>query len=275
MIRGLYTAAAGMLLGLRQQEVVADNLSNSNTVGYKADQSAQRAFAGVLASRVGAGQTPLPTTLERPIGVVGTGAFVESVRTFLGQGAERETGATLDVMLRGDGFFVVQSADGLRYTRDGHWDRDDQQRLITADGSLVLDQDGQSITIDTDTVRIKPDGSIFRIVSTPIESADGSVVIDVTEEPLTRLQVVSIGAEDLVRAGSSQFTVAGGAVVTPVDFTQGATFVLQGNLEEANVNVGHAATQLYSIARTYTTSQRVFSTINETLESAVRDVGRV
>lgn len=275
MIRGLYTAASGMLLGLRQQEVVADNLANSNTVGYKADQSAQTAFAGVLARRVGASDGPMRGTTDQVIGMVGTGAFVQNVRTFLGQGSERETGSPLDVMLRGDGFFAVQTDEGLRFTRDGHWDRDDQERLVTADGGLVLDVQGNPITVDTDHLRIKPDGRIMRLISTPIESADGSTVLDVTEEEVAQLQVVTLGADDLVRAGKSQFMVVPGGVVTPMDPTEGVTFVLQGSLEEANVNVGQSATQLYSVARSYSSSQRVFSAINDTLESAVREVGRV
>src|SRR5690606_532869 len=139
MIRGLYTAASGMLLGLRQQDVVADNLANSSTVGYKADQSAQTAFAGVLARRTGPAEGPIPARTDEVIGRLGTGAFVENVRTFLGQGAERDTGAPLDVMVRGEGFFVVQTTEGVRYTRDGHFDRNQAQQLITADGALVLD----------------------------------------------------------------------------------------------------------------------------------------
>ncbi|GMU41603.1 MAG: flagellar basal body rod protein FlgG [Chloroflexota bacterium] len=275
MIKGLYTAASGMLLGMRQQEVVADNLANSNTVGYKADQSAQTAFSGVLARRVGASETPMPASVETLIGRVGTGAFVENVRTFLGQGSERETGGPLDVMVRGDGFFVVQSPDGVRYTRDGHWDRDDQQRLITADGSLVLDDEGAPVIIESDHIRVKPDGRIMLMVATPVEAADGSTVNEVREQLVARLQVVNLNADDLIRAGASQFLVAPGATVTPVDFTQGATFVLQGSLEEANVNVGQNATQLYSVARSYSSSQRVFSAINDTLALAVRDIGRV
>ncbi len=275
MIKGLYTAASGMLLGMRQQEVVADNLANSNTVGYKADQSAQTAFSGVLARRVGASVTPMPASVETLIGRVGTGAFVENVRTFLGQGSERETGGPLDVMVRGDGFFVVQSPDGVRYTRDGHWDRDDQQRLITADGSLVLDDAGAPIIIESDHIRVKPDGRIMLMVATPIEAADGSTVNEVREQLVARLQVVNLNADDLIRAGASQFMVAPGTPVTPVDFSEGATFVLQGSLEEANVNVGQNATQLYSVARSYSSSQRVFSAINDTLALAVRDIGRV
>lgn len=274
MIRAFYTAASGMLIGMHQQDVVADNLSNSNTVGYKADQSAQTAFGGVLARSIGTDNGPMPGSSEAIIGRIGTGAFVQNVRTFLGQGSERETGSPLDTMVRGDGFFVVGTPEGVRYTRDGHFDRNDQQQLITADGGQVLDDAGNPIVLDTDKVRIKPDGSIFRLVTTETPQIDGSTAIDVTEEFVARLQVVTIAAENLIRAGSSKFGLAGGAAV-PVDFSLGDTFVLQGSLEEANVNVGQTATQLYSVARTFQSSQRVFSEINKSLESTVTELGRV
>ncbi len=275
MIRSLYTAASGMLLGLRQQDVVADNIANSSTVGYKADQSAQTAFSGVLARRVTPAGGPVPGRVDEVIGQVGTGAFVENVRTYLGQGAERETGASLDIMVRGDGFFVVQTDEGVRYTRDGHLDRDEQQRLISADGGRILDVDGNEILLDTDKVRVKPDGSIFRLVTTEIPQADGSVAFDTTEEFVAQLQVVNLLADDLIRAGSSKFTVVGGAEITPVDFTTGGTFILQGSLEEANVNIGQTASQMYSLARTYQSNQRIFQEVNKTLQTAVTDLGRV
>jgi flagellar basal-body rod protein FlgF len=275
MIRGLYTAASGMLLGMRQQDVVADNLSNSSTVGYKADQSAQTAFAGVLARRSGPADGPVPARSEEVIGRLGTGAFVSNVRTFLGQGSDRETGAPLDVMIRGDGFFVVQTDEGIRYTRDGHFDRNEAQQLITADGALVLDDAGDPIVVTTDRVRIRPNGQLLEFISAETPQADGSIAVTVTEEFVAQLQVVSLNAEDLIRAGQSKFTVPDGAPVTPIDFMGGGTFIVQGSLEEANVNVGQTATQMYSVARTFQSSQRVFSEINKTLDTAVSDIGRV
>jgi flagellar basal-body rod protein FlgG len=275
MIRALYTAASGMLIGMRQQDVVADNIANSSTVGYKADQSAQTAFAGVLARRSVPADGPVPGRLDEVIGQIGTGAFVENVRTFLGQGAERETGIALDVMVQGDGFFVVETEEGVRYTRDGHFARDPEGRLISADGAFVLDEDGQQITLTTDKIRIRMNGDVIQLISTEIPQPDGSTFIDVNEDPVTRLQLVNLNAEDLIRAGDSKFTVPEGAEVTPVDMEAGRTFLIQGSLEEANVNVGQNATTMYSVARTFSSSQRVFAEINKTLETAVADLGRV
>lgn len=275
MIRGLYTAASGMLLGLRQQDVIASNLSNTNTVGYKHDQFAPAEFGGVLARRIGDRPGPVPAHTQQLIGRVGTGAFLEARRTHLAQGSERETGERLDVMIRGTGFFAVQTDQGVRYTRDGHLDRNDNDVLVNVTGEPVLDVNGEPIVLDTDRVRIASDGSIYRLIETEVVSDDGTTGVVVEEELVAQLQVVEIAADDLVRAGDTQFTVAAGAVATPLNLAEDATVILQGALEEANVDVGHTATQLYSHARTFNASQRVFTTINETLQSAVRDIGRL
>ena len=197
------------------------------------------------------------------------------MRTFLGQGSERETGLALDVMVQGDGFFVVQTDEGVRYTRDGHFDRDAEGRLITADGAFVLDENGEQITLTTNNVRIRMNGDVIQLISTDIPQADGSVFVDVNEEPVAKLQLVNLQADDLIRAGQSKFMVGDGSPVTPVDMDGGRTFLIQGSLEEANVNVGQTATQMYSVARTFSSSQRVFSEINKTLDTAVTDLGRM
>ena len=277
MIRGLYTAASGMLLGLRQQDVTAANLSNASTVGYKAEQSAQMAFGSVLAKRTSASGSPVPVpgAQGRLIGRVGTGTYIATVRTDVSQGPERETGEAFDAMLRGDGFFMVQTDQGVRYTRDGHFDRDEDNYLMTADGSQVLDTEGQPVVVDTDRIRIKADGGVFRLVPEEVTNADGTRSTLLKEQLIARLGVVTIDPADLSRAGASRFSAAAGATITPLDFTEGGTRILQGVLEEANVNVGQTATRMFSLSRTFEASQRVFSTLNESLERAVRDVGRV
>lgn len=275
MIRGLYTAASGMLLGLRQQDVIGGNMANASTVGYKAEQSTQTAFGNVLARSVGEESGPIPVSMDRTIGGIGTGAYIDKRQTVLTQGSGRATGAPLDVMVNGDGFFAVSTPSGVRYTRDGHMDRDDQNRLINSDSNPMLDVNGQEITLDSDHIRIKSDGKIYKLVPNDVKEADGSVTHTEREDFVAQLQVVNIDAESLIRAGDTQFTLTQNATVTPVDFKDGTTTISQGSLEEANVVVGDVTTQMYSLARTFSSSQRVFATISDTLQTAVRDVGKV
>src|SRR5207253_9973174 len=119
MIRSLYTAASGLETGMRLQEVVAENLANSSTTGYKGDRAAAREFSGVLAQSIGNAPVPVPLLLTRTLGRIGTGSFVQTRRLSLADGAPRATGAPLDVMIQGSGLFAVQGVDGAKqYTRD-------------------------------------------------------------------------------------------------------------------------------------------------------------
>ena len=274
MIRGLYTAASGMLLGLRQQDVLAGNMANASTVGYKAEASSQSAFGAILASSIGDGLSPVPGGDQRVIGTFGTGAFIDRTRIVMAQGADRPTGSPLDIMVRGEGFLVERTPDGIRYTRDGHMTRNDQNILVNSHGGEVLDTDGNAITVDTDNVRIKSNGAIYRLVPTEVTLQDGTTSRENQEQLIASLQVVLVPLPALIRAGDSQFAVPDGTETTPADFTNGTTNIVQGTLEEANVGVNDTATDMFSLARVFSASQKVFSTINDTLQMAVHEIGR-
>ena len=275
MIRGLYTATSGMVNGLRMQETTAENISNLGTPGYKGERSGTQEFRGVLARSVGsASGSPVPVGTERVIGRVGTGAYVDERETILTEGVERSTDLPLDVMIRGDGFFQIQTDDGLRYTRDGHFGRDATNTLVTADGQQLLGADGGPISINTDDVRILPNGELLVTTKVDVEQPDGTLATEVTEEVIGQLAVVRIAPEDLVRSGGSRFTLIPGAGTEPVALGDEAVIV-QGALEETNVDLAHASTDLMSLARVYTSNQQVFTALNDTLQLAVRDIGRV
>lgn len=274
MIRSLYTAASGLETGMRMQEAVAENLANATTTGYKGERAATREFAGVLARRVGNAPVPVPMQTQTLLGRVGTGAYVDARRVMLDDGTPRNTGRPLDLMIRGQGFFTVQTNEGVRYTRDGHFERSPTNQLVTADGALVLDSTGQPIALDTDNVRIDDAGRIFRREIIDVIDADGVPAKDVVETLAGSFGIVTAAADALVRAGASQFTLAPG-VVAPATPLGAETVLMQGTLEESNIQVAQTATQLMSLSRAFEANQHVFTTINDTLRAAVQDVGRV
>lgn len=274
MIRGLYTAASGMVNGLRMQETVAENIANLGTPGYKGERSGTQEFEGVLARSVGTSSAPIPMASERVIGRIGTGAYVDERETILTEGVERRTDLPLDVMIRGDGFFQIATDDGVRFTRDGHMGRDANNTLVTADGQTILGADGGPITINTDDVRILPTGELLVTTEVEVVQPDDTIAVEVTEEIVGQLAVVRIAAEDLVRSGGSRFTLVPGAGTTAINLGEDAVIV-QGALEETNVDLAHASTDLMSLARVYTSNQQVFTALNDSLQLAVRDIGRV
>ncbi len=257
MIRGLYTAASGLILGLRRQEVVADNLANIATPGYKGETSAAAAFESVLARSVGNEPIPIPLTFQRRLGVVGTGAYQDARGVDMSGGTLNASGRMLDLGISGPGFFVVGTPDGPRYTRDGRFEADATGRLVTGDGDPLLGLDGGPISVTGDEV---------------IVLATGEVVVD--GETRGTLQTVELDPTRIIRARGTQFEIAIGAA--PVaSAPSAATQIRQGMLEEANVDIARAATNMLANQRTFGANQTVFSTTDETLAQAVRDVGRV
>jgi flagellar basal-body rod protein FlgG len=138
----------------------------------------------------------------------------------------------------------------------------------------VIGADGGPITINTDDVRILPTGDILVTVSREVEQDDGTLAIEVTEEVVGQLAVVEIDPQALVRSGGSRFTLVPGAGTTPVALGETAVLI-QGSLEETNIDIAQASTDLMSLARAYQSSQQVFSALNDSLQLAVRDIGRV
>ena len=274
MIRGLYTAASGMVSGLRMQATVAENLANMGTPGFKGERSSLQEFSGVLATRQGQSGTPSPMSANRSLGRVGTGAYLESRETVLAEGSERRTDLPLDVMIRGEGFFTIQTDDGVRYTRDGHFGRDATNTLVSSDGFPVLDAAGQPITVTSDNVRMLPTGEILQTVAQTVTLPGGAEAIKVTEVEVGRLSAVILQQEDLVRAGGSRFTLAPGGTAAAADLGTTTVFI-QGSVEGTNVDIADTSTQMMSLARAYQASQHVFTTLNDTLQLAVRDIGKV
>src|SRR5687768_10303546 len=120
MIRGLYTAASGMVSAMRRMEFVTNNLANTQTVGVKQARSALSTFDEVMILQDGSISPPG----NHQLGQLGMAAVAEEPMIDFTQGALQETGRALDFAMEGPGFFTVQTPDGLRYTRDGGFTRD-------------------------------------------------------------------------------------------------------------------------------------------------------
>lgn len=257
MIRALYTAASGLVTGMRQQEVVANNLANVQTPGYKGETSATSAFERIVAWKIGNAPVPVPMQLNRRLGAVGTGAYESLRASDFTDGNVTATTLPLDMSISGPGFFAVQVDGNVQYTRDGHFGLDAQRRIVASDGSPVLDVNRQPIVVSSQNVLVLPDGQVR-----------------VDDEPVATLLMVDIDPASAVRARGSRFVLPPGVTPALLNGAEG-TVIRQGFLEEANVDMTEAATDLISTQRAFEGSQRVFTTIDETLETAVRDIGRV
>jgi len=256
VIRGLYTAAAGMMVKQVQSDVISQNLANVSTPGYRRDQVAVASFPEMLMARLNDSPSPVP------LGFVATGCVVEEISTSQREGIIEETGNPLDLALRGDAYFVVRDAQGnVFYTRDGGLMLDQEGRLVTSDGFAVLGEiDGEWVEVYV------PDGHLEVTKEGVLHGAqtiDGRVV--------SNLALVAGPAPGEVwqKRGSSLFQ-------SPTAPAPARNFqVFQGFREISNVNPVQEMVNLIAVLRAYEANQKVIQVMDTTLDKAVNEVGRV
>lgn len=144
MQRGLYIAASGMVAEQMRQDQIANDLANASTPDYKADRITQRASADLLLSNTATGAS---------VGSLTTGVAADRMVTDLAPQPLRETGEPLDLAIAGEGWFGVQTDQGVRYTRNGQFAAGAGGILTDQLGNPVLGRDGQP-------VRLRADGSL-------------------------------------------------------------------------------------------------------------------
>ncbi len=249
MIRGIYTAAAGLATATLRLGVVSNNVANATTPGYKQDR---------LPDEVGKAldlQKYAVDAQGRPIGTIQLGPQVGVSQLDLAAGPIQETANPLDLALAGTGFFAVQGADGqTRYTRDGGFMRDIDGSLRNRNGLQVLDDAGQAITL--------PEGDIA-------VAADGTMLVNGTQA--AKLQVVDFApGTQLNKVGNGQFEAPAGALPQPAAAAQ----IYQGYLEGSNVDMTETMVASMNLVRAYEANQRMLQIQDETLKSTVNEVGK-
>ncbi|MGI6092369.1 MAG: flagellar basal-body rod protein FlgF [Veillonellaceae bacterium] len=247
MIRGIYAAAAGMVAESQRNDVTANNLANVNTAGFKKDVAVSRDFASVLIQRINDGQA------AANVGTVGSGSQIDEVATIHTSGTVRYTGNDFDLAIDGKGYFVVETAEGLRYTRNGSFTRNGQGELVTSDGLRVMGQTGP-VAIGDGKMTV---------------ASDGTISIDGLET--NQLRVVDFADEkQLTKQGASLFAAPEG-----VQAQQAAGTVNQGYLEMSNVNVVAEMVNMINGFRAYEINGKSVQAHDHLLDKAVNEVGRV
>ncbi len=149
MTKGFYNLTSGILSQSRRLDVIANNMTNLSTAGYKAEQYTDSTFQEVLISRVGNKDKSGAT-------VIGEESYIlapDQLYVDYTQGSVKETGLTLDFAIQGDGFFAIQTDNGVEYTRNGSFSLNDNGQLCLSGHGLVLGMDGNPITLSTDQIR--------------------------------------------------------------------------------------------------------------------------
>lgn len=251
MVRGLYAAATGMINQMARLDKVANNIANVNTRGFKGDQVVSRAFDEELLLRIDNGQAPS----SRLIGTINHGVYVDRVVTSFEQGSLQETGEPTNVAIKGEGFFVILTDEGERYTRDGGFMLDSQGRLVTVDGWPVAGQAGP-IYVGTQDFVIDPEGNV---------TVNG-VYVD-------RLRLVNFQDLQALRKVGHNLFMNPDPANNPVIGFEGE--LIQGFVENSNVDVVRETVDMITALRNYESNQKVIKMMDDVLSKTVNELGRV
>jgi flagellar basal-body rod protein FlgF len=236
----------------RQMDVVANNVANVNTNGFKADNSLFEEYLNSGAHE------------DNFIGRDRRVSYVQDRGTFkdLSQGPTEQTKNPLDVAIDGGGFLAVQTPAGERYTRDGSLQINNQGQLVTASGNPVLGTSGPIVFQPTDhDVSIASDGNITVVEGVNrIDSVRG------------KLRLVSFtDAQKLLKEGSNLYSAGAGTTAQP-DL---ASRVKQGFVEKSNVNSVAEMSRMIDVTRAYQQIASMLQTQSDLHKSAIQQLADV
>lgn len=248
MDQGMYTAAAGAIAMEERLNVISNNVANINTIGFKKDQVSFKQFSKVLdTSMLAQGQYKII-----PIDVIALNPSID-----ITPGTPMETGNPLDVAINGEGFFVINTVGGPRYTRAGSFQLNTDNVLVTPQGYRVQGENGD-ISIDITT----GEGVI---------GIDSRGTINYDNTDVDTLRVVQIPSEALVRKGNNLFDVKQGYTPVPVEKPS----INQSYLEAANVEPVREMVDMIATQRAYDAFQKMIRSINDAYSFSMRNVGTV
>lgn len=268
MNRGFYSAVSAMSADIERFNVMANNLANVSTHGYKKHQTLHHDFESKMIQRVRASnsaeqvlrpsarvQSTLPPPHSASIGTLGSGTLVQSTWTSYADGALEQTERNLDLALQGEGFFVIEQPNNqVAYTRDGAFSLNIDGELVTSSGFRVLSDTGPIRLAGAQKITINSEGEVF---------ADGQRVEKLLlanfEEPAK-----------LMNAGQNLYR----ALPEMPELYAEKIRVYQGYLERSNVNVADEMVKMVSALRAYQASSKALTTQDDLTGRLINEVGR-
>lgn len=253
----LQVARTGLEAQDARMRVIANNLANVGTTGFKRDRAnfATLAYQDArVAGQRSSGETAYATGLN-----LGTGVSVQSTTQIVTQGALNTTGNALDMALDGDGYFQVELPGGqLGYTRAGNFTRSAEGQLVTSQGYAV--QPAITIPEGAGSITVSPDGTV-----------SVTVAGDAAPTELGQLQVASFANPAGLQAVGDNFLVetgASGAAQLAPGGEGGRGSIQQGMLEASNVNIVEELVDMIECQRAYEISSKMVSAVDEMLRNA-------
>lgn len=228
----------------RAMDVIANNVANVNTTGYKRENIAFDTYL----SR--------PTTTDSFQFSVDSGTYRDAA-----QGPTLMTGNPLDVTVQGKGYFQVQTEGGIRYTRAGAFQLNSDGEIVTASGEKVLGEGDQPIALPTDArdILIGPDGTI-----SALSGAGGAAI------QAGKLRVVKFIDEQALQPVGNNFYQTDQAPEPDPD-----SRVVQGAIEQSNVQSITEMTRMIDVSRSYQQVVRMLETEHDRMRNAIQRLGKI
>lgn len=279
MLRGIDSAASGMIALQRKQDALTNNLANAETPGFKQDASPLRSFPEVLLEQIRGKESGA----QARMGTLSMGVYNQETLPLFLQGTLTETNMPFDVAISDQGippirvngrtvkpaaFFAVQTPDGaMRLTRNGRFSVNENGELVTATGDFVLGRNGNRIT------GLDP---LLKDISI---SADGEIVAFPNDQRRTRtIGTIGIAIVEnpnlLIKRDNGQFELEGaGAGILSANLPAGVQ-LNHKMLEQSNVDLSQTITDMMANIRLYEANQKVLQTYDKSLEQ-LNTIGRV
>lgn len=239
MLDGIYATAAGLEAFTKRQEVLAINLANINTIGFKRNI------------------TNFETILERIVGYEDSESLRANVDIDFSEGNLEHTGSSLDIAIDGEGFFTIETGEGLRYTRNGQFQLSGSGEIVTSSGDRLLGPGG--------SILIPRGSSEIRIDTKGTVKVDDRVIGDLL---ITNFEQPSL----LIPKDKSLFE----APITAIPDTTNTDFkIAQGYLEKANVNAVMEMATMIENMRNYEASANVLKNFSDTMENLISSLVNV
>lgn len=268
MSKGIYTAVSGAMAQSAKMDTIANNLANVNTPGFKRDTQIFKEYLSAYEKEPTTITVPrVPASVESFYDMQGGDkSYVDlaGTATDFTQGGLKQTGNPLDLALEGEGFFEVQTPDGVKLTRAGSFSIDNQGRVVTKQGFPVLkdgvpgtDPTGRYIQTNGGSISVSDDGQVLE---------NGAAV--------GKLSVVNVENKDaLQKIGTSFWGFKD--TIAPNLSTANNVKVTQGFVEASNVNIVSEMADMITATRTFESTQKAIQAYDEMQKRLVNDVPKL